>query len=176
MLKTRCVTISVKQDITEMIEQYGKYAWILHDKDSNPETGELKDAHYHIYLEFPNPRSLNSIAKELDIEPNMIEVVRDKRGILAYLTHSRNPEKYQYEHEEIHSNFEIKRIEESISMIVILKLLNECSTFEEFVSEITHRGLSGNPLHNLSFCFDLWSRKKEVKKYDGVFGEGYVNL
>lgn len=166
MLKTRCVTISVKQDITDKVEQYGKYAWILHDKDCDLETGEVIEPHYHIYLEFPNPRSLNSIANELDILPNMVEVVRDKRGILAYLTHSRSPDKYQYEHEKIHSNFEIKRIEESISMIVILKLLQECNTFEQFISEITHRGITGNPLHNLSFCYDIWGRKNKFKEDD----------
>ena len=157
MIKTRVVTISLKQDITKLVEQYPKYAWILHDKDVHLETGEVKDPHYHIYLEFPNPRSINSIAKEFGIEPNFIEVVRNKQGILAYLTHSRSPEKWQYAVNEVHSNFEIKRIEDDLSMIVILKLCEECSTFAEFVAEVTKRGVKGNPLSNLSHCHRIWN-------------------
>lgn len=158
-MKTRTVTISLKQDITSIVEQYGKYAWILHDKDVT-EHGELKDSHYHIYLEFPNPRSINSIANELGIEPHMIEVVRNKQGILAYLTHSRSPEKYQYDISEVHSNFEIKRIEDNLTMITILKLIEESDTFNEFVAEVTKRGMTGNPLSNLSHCIRLWDSIK----------------
>ena len=158
------MTISLKQDITGLVEQYSKYAWILHDKDINNETGELKDAHYHIYLEFPNPRSINSIANELDIEPFMIEAVRNKQGIIAYLTHSKSPEKYQYDISEVHSNFEIKRIEDVMSMIVISKLIYECATFEEFVAELTKRGLNGNPLTNYSNCLKVWKEKRCVEE------------
>lgn len=165
-MKTRTVTMSLKQDITHLVEQYPKYAWILHDKDFNPDTGGLKEPHYHIYLEFPNPRSLNAIASELGIEPHMIEVVRNKQGILAYLTHSRSPEKYQYDVSEVHSNFEIKRIEEALTMIVILKLVQEVGSFDEFVAEVTKRGLTGNPLSNLSYCHRLWVSFREVDKND----------
>jgi hypothetical protein len=159
-----------------MVEQYGKWAWIKHDKDVHDKeitdkdgnvviaVGDLKDAHYHIYLEFPNPRSLNSIAKELGIEPNMVEVVRDKRGLLDYLTHRRSPEKWQYTDEELHANFEIQRLEEPLTMIVVYKLLTECDSFEKFISELTHRGLSGNPLINYSNCKAVW--KNHVKRGD----------
>ena len=155
-MKTRSVTMSLKQDITPLVEQYGKHAWILHDKDMNPETGELKEAHYHIYLEFPNPRSITSIANELGIGANFIEVVRNKAGILAYLTHSKSPEKYQYDASEVHSNFEIKRIADEITMFTIYQVLHECNTFGEFIAEMTKRGLKGNPLINLSHCSRLW--------------------
>lgn len=38
-----------------------KYAYILHDKDIEEDTGELKKPHYHLWLEFP------SQVKKLDI-------------------------------------------------------------------------------------------------------------
>jgi len=160
-MKTRCVTISLKQDITPLIEQYPKWAWILHDKDSSKETGELIEPHYHYYLEFLNQRHLDSIAKEFNIEINMIEVVRDKKGILSYLTHSRHPDKYQYDISEVHANFEIKRATEDFNMITIYKLLKECKTKQEFISELVHRGLTGNPLHNLVYINTLWKDKYE---------------
>ena len=164
-MKTRTVTMSLKQDITGLVEQYPKYAWIKHDKDFDRETGELKDEHFHIYLEFPNPRSLNAIANELGIESNMIEVVRNKDGILNYLTHARSPEKYQYDISEVHSNFEIKRIEDALTMITILRLLKDVATFDEFVAEVTKRGMSGNPLANLSYCSRLWRNVREVNTH-----------
>lgn len=158
-LRSRTVTISVKQDITNIIEQYGKYAWILHDKDVDKE-GELKDPHYHIYLEFPNARSLNSIAEELNIPPNMIEVVRDKNGILKYLTHANNPEKYQYDISEIHSNFDIEVATASLDMMSVLKILDSSDSISEFVAGLVKRGMTGNPLSNLSHCFKLWAFRK----------------
>lgn len=165
-MKTRTITISLKQDITQLVQQYPKWAWILHDKDIDDKTGELKDAHYHVYMEFPNPRSLVSIAHELDIPVHMIEVVRDKQGILAYLTHSRSPEKYQYDHDEVHSNFELARIEEALNMITVLKLVDDCETFDHFVAEVTKRGMGGNVLSNLAHCSRLWNDLKS-KHYDG---------
>lgn len=156
-MRTRTVTISLKQDITKLIESYGKWAWILHDKDVHPETAELIDPHYHIYLEFPNQRYISSIAGELGIEPNMIEMVRDRKGMLAYLTHSNHPDKYQYDADEIHSNFEIKRVEDKLTIIVVHKLLTECNSFNEFMSELVHRGLSGSLLANYGSARSIWN-------------------
>jgi hypothetical protein len=171
-IRTRKVTISLKQDITKVIEQYGKYAWILHDKDANPETGELIEPHYHIFLEFPNARSLTSIANELGIEPNMVQVVRDKKGILNYFTHSRSPEKYQYDIKEVHANFEVEReSEEGLNMIMVFELLEKSESVKHFVAELCKRGLSGNPLTNSRNANALWNeyyaekREEEERRY-----------
>ena len=159
-LKTRCMTISLKQDITKEIEQYGKYAWILHDKDIILETGELKEAHYHYYLEFPNARSINSVASELGIEPNFIEVVRDKKGILNYLTHAKNPEKHQYDISEVHSNFDLQTAVASLDMLSVLNLLDDSDDIKQFISEVVKRGMTGNPITNLCNIFKLWGIRK----------------
>jgi hypothetical protein len=159
-LKTRCMTISLKQDITKEVEQYGKYAWILHDKDVILETGELKDAHYHYYLEFPNARSINSVADELGIEPNFIEVVRDKKGILNYLIHAKNPDKYQYDISEVHSNFDLGAATASLDMLSVLNLLDDSDDIKQFISEVVKRGMTGNPITNLCNIFKLWNIRK----------------
>ena len=159
-LKTRCMTISLKQDITKEVEQYGKYAWILHDKDVILETGELKDAHYHYYLEFPNARSINSVADELGIEPNFIEVVRDKKGILNYLIHAKNPDKYQYDISEVHSNFDLGAATASLDMLSVLNLLDDSDDIKQFISEVVKRGMTGNPIINLCNIFKLWNIRK----------------
>ena len=162
--------ISLEQDIISLVEQYPKYAWILHDKDINEDTGDLEDKHYHIYLEFPNPRSISAIAEELNIDSDMIEALKNKRGIIARLINSDSEDDCQYDISEIHSNVDINLIENFISMMVILKLLDECSTLEEFVAELTKRELVGNPLTNYYNCIKVWQKKRLVKDDDFVSG------
>jgi hypothetical protein len=91
------------------VKTYPKWAYIMHDKDVKDDgTGELKEPHYHFYVEFPNPRYLDAIATELNIMSNMIEKVWNKKGILEYLTHENQPEKYHYDKQQIVSNFDIE--------------------------------------------------------------------
>lgn len=79
-----------------------KYAWILHDKD------KTENKHYHYVLIFPNPRSLKSVASDLNLPYIMIEKVRSKKGMLDYLTHENNKEKHHYSLSEIEANFDVQ--------------------------------------------------------------------
>lgn len=85
----------------EYITSNFKYAYILHNKDINNETGELKKEHIHVVIKLENARTLQSIAKELNIEENRLERVRNLRKMIRYLVHQDNQEKYQYEIENI---------------------------------------------------------------------------
>lgn len=86
----------------EYAEGCPAYAYIKHDKDSDA------SPHYHFYIEFPNPRSLNAVAEDLNLPPNMIEKVRAPQGLLKYLTHTDDKSvaagKHPYTFEEIHTN------------------------------------------------------------------------
>lgn len=68
-----------------------RWAYILHDKDTmvDKETGEIvpKKPHYHVYMEFGNPRYLSSIAKEFELPEAAINKVANTKATLAYLTH-----------------------------------------------------------------------------------------
>lgn len=79
-----------------------KYAWILHDKD------KTENKHYHYVLIFPNPRSLKSLASDLNLPYIMVEKVRSKKGMLDYLTHENNKEKHHYSLSEIEANFDVQ--------------------------------------------------------------------
>lgn len=110
-MKRRNFTLSINKDISSLIskvEQTPYYAWIIHDKDINPETGEIIEPHVHVYLEFKNPRSYASVADQLDVAENMVCKVIDKNGILQYLIHKNQPEKYQYNFTDIHANFDLE--------------------------------------------------------------------
>lgn len=103
-MRRRNYTFALTKDndrIIKIVERYPKFAYIKHDKDQDAET------HYHYYIEFPNPRSLDSVARELKIPSNMLEAVYSKKGILEYLTHENQPDKYHYDKSEIISNFDI---------------------------------------------------------------------
>lgn len=70
---------------------------ILHDKDVNPD-GTIKKAHYHVILFFDGKKSYTQI-KSLTDELNapIPQKVESPKGMVRYLIHKDNPEKYQYD-------------------------------------------------------------------------------
>ena len=78
---------------------------INHDRDSNPETGELIEPHTHFLIEYQTPRKILTVANLLEVMPNFIEICKSKKASLRYLIHLDDREKYQYRHEDvIHNN------------------------------------------------------------------------
>lgn len=78
--------------------------WIespLHDKDVNPD-GEIKKPHWHILLSADGPITDKAVKKILEPlncpEPRK---VGSSRGLVRYMTHMDNPEKYQYALDDI---------------------------------------------------------------------------
>lgn len=90
--------------ILEYIIKNFNYAYILHNKDINKETGEVKKEHIHVVIKLENARTLKSITEELYIEENRVEKVRNFRKMIRYLIHMDNKEKYQYNKKDINSN------------------------------------------------------------------------
>ena len=76
---------------------------INHDKDIN-ENGEIKETHTHVYLDYSTPRKITTIANLLEVEPNFIELVKNKKGFLRYLTHKDEDNKYKYNDNEVYTN------------------------------------------------------------------------
>lgn len=75
----------------------------LHDKDINP-TGEPKKAHYHILLVYSGPTTYNSVLKfTKSLNATIPQPLESVRGMYRYFSHKDNPEKYQYQEEEIQS-------------------------------------------------------------------------
>lgn len=73
----------------------------LHDNDINPD-GELKKPHYHLLVMFPTLKS----DKQVDDIFSKIgsvgrEVIQSVRGYARYLCHKDNPEKYQYNEDDV---------------------------------------------------------------------------
>lgn len=81
-----------------------QYAGILHNKDiddKSTDSDAIKKAHWHIVIHFKNAVWNTAVAKELGIEPNYIRECVDVDGALLYLVHSNDPDKHQYDLEEV---------------------------------------------------------------------------
>lgn len=76
---------------------------INHDKDTN-ELGEPVEEHTHIYLDYPTPRKITTIANLLKVETNFIELVKNKKSFLRYLTHKDEEDKFKYDDSEVYTN------------------------------------------------------------------------
>lgn len=83
----------------------------LHDKDINP-TGELKKPHYHVLLEFEGPTTYKNVDENIcDIVGGTIpKKVISLRGYYRYLCHQDNPEKAQYDPQqvEVYGGFKVE--------------------------------------------------------------------
>ena len=80
--------------------------WIYHDKDVNPDDGELKKPHYHVILCFEgkkSPKQLQSYADMCGAANGLYKEVQSIRGMARYLCHMDNPEKFQYSSDEVHT-------------------------------------------------------------------------
>lgn len=91
-------------------ETIKQWAYIIHDKDDTR-------PHYHIYLNFDYPVSVQLVAKWFQVPENFINRVKGRKAdVLKYLTHANESQKfkYQYDQSDVIANFDIKKdIEES---------------------------------------------------------------
>lgn len=92
------------QKAFEYIKQNYDYCGILHDKDVT-EDGEIKKAHWHIILRFKNANWNSSICKELGIELNYTEQIRNFDNAMMYLIHYNDSDKTQYDISEVFGTF-----------------------------------------------------------------------
>jgi hypothetical protein len=76
----------------------------LHDKDTNPD-GTLKKAHWHVVLIFQGNKAYSQIVEIAEIlNAPVPQKVASLRGMIRYLIHMDNPEKYQYSSSEIRAH------------------------------------------------------------------------
>lgn len=124
---------SESYDVEEVLaiirDYFDQWAYVLHDKDILPESGEQKLAHIHWVGKFQNARQLSTISKRLGVEENFIEYVRtvngrqNWRGAVRYLVHASDKDKYQYPVSDVVSNFDIQRFTSNLDQSSQVQLL-----------------------------------------------------
>ena len=94
---------SAPENWREILDGY-HVPWVespLHDKDVNPD-GEVKKAHWHIILFFDGKKSFEQVKEITDaLNAPIPQKTANPKGLVRYLIHMDNPEKYQYKREEI---------------------------------------------------------------------------
>lgn len=73
----------------------------LHDKDVDPD-GEIKKSHWHILLIFPSVKTYEQV-EEITTLLNALapQKAMSAKGVVRYMLHLDNPEKFQYKKVEI---------------------------------------------------------------------------
>lgn len=113
--KSRNFTFIFYPDCPEHIDlmnyyiSHYKYVSILHDKDVD-ENVELKKAHYHFVVSFPNPRSLTGLKKEIaKFKVCHTEIVGCMESYIKYMIHDTpdSKDKYQYDSSELKGDLQI---------------------------------------------------------------------
>lgn len=114
----------------------------IHDRDIDDD-GSLKKAHYHLLLSYPSATTLNNIRGWFkicglpDCELHSVRVCASGVGYFRYLTHKDNPEKAQYDDNDIRvfndSDEIFKKFSKTASdriddLIRIFKIVDELNT------------------------------------------------
>lgn len=93
-----------------------------HDKDTNPDD-TLKKPHWHVIVCFEGPTTYKNVLENVcePIGATIPKRVMSLRGMYRYLIHLDNPEKYQYNKDEIieFGDFKIELTDTEINMIKI---------------------------------------------------------
>ncbi len=197
------------KDALKKLDTGYKYIAIKHDKDTwsdddklpdGVQVGDLKKAHWHVIVRFPQARWDTAVAKELGIARNYLEKCVSYEGSLLYLVHRGYPDKFQYDPDECIGNL-IKDLEKALDcdldlnerVMSLLSMLNEREYWDElsFIEEACKRGrvsealrLSGlisrfiwlhNEKNNLSRCPGSGAYADAVEQHGfRNFVEGYA--
>lgn len=148
----------------------------LHDKDINPD-GSLKKAHYHIILSFGNPTTYNNVKNFADdFNGTIPQYLESVVGYYRYLTHRDNPEKAQYNEEEIQvfNGFDpVELMTESeitnlLKQIINIIKLNDLCEFQDLVDYLLSHDLHDNlvALEKHPYFVHLYLNSKRHKFLD----------
>lgn len=158
--------------------------WIespLHDKDFNPD-GTFKKPHWHVMLSADGPITLKAVEKI--VEPLNVpkpQKVSSGRGLVRYMVHLDNPEKYQYSKDEIighcgadvESYFEMSKTNKTEVMkeIVVYINDNEIDNYADFLMHCISYSddwfdvaINCNTLAINKMLDAIWQKKHKNKK------------
>lgn len=165
-----------------------RYCHCLHNHDIVKSTGELKKDHRHVVISFDGPTTFN-VVKDLTDSLNcpIPQPVKSLRGMIRYLIHADNKDKYQYNREDIVSvgmdqeieqaftpkKTDQQQLEERVSMVYKLSTIIKDYCFSNwgqlmtYLQELNDPDLTDYAANHAylitQFLTDNW-RKKTGKK------------
>jgi len=85
-----------------------KWAYVLHDRDVK-EDGTPKEPHYHVLIWLNNAYDSKYVAQWFGVQEQYIERIKSDVGAEEYLIHANAPDKFQYSHDDVQANFDIRK-------------------------------------------------------------------
>lgn len=96
--------------VLDNIKQNYDYAYCLHDMDTNDD-GELKKEHYHVIIRTQNATWNTALCSNIGLEEvNLVQHIRNLDNALLYLVHFNEPDKHQYNIDDVHGNLKSKLV------------------------------------------------------------------
>lgn len=122
----------------------------LHDKDKHEDgSGRTKKPHYHVIVIYGSPTTYNNVKNLTDsFNAPIPQALEQVRGYYRYLTHKDNPDKYQYDEEDIItgggfniadyielSKSEVTEIKFKLQQLIREQNITEYSVFMDYIQD-----------------------------------------
>lgn len=170
---------SAPKDWIEKLQKTGLQCAVspLHNKDINP-TGEIKKAHYHVIVAYSGPTSFNVVKTLTEaFRAPIPQPLEQIRGYYRYFTHKDNPEKHQYDENEIFtingfniSNFielsksEVNEIKRSLQLLIREENIIEYSNFMDYLLD-ENKTIEYDVASNNTYFFDKYISSRRHKYF-----------
>lgn len=148
-----------------------RYLGITHDKDLDDE-GKIKKQHDHIVLYFDNPRTIDSISKEMNLPVQYIEKYSSLKTALLYLLHYNQGDKIQYEIDFTYGDLknELKKYitntpsseeERVLKLLDIIDSYYHYTSYSTFLRDVCNNGLYDILRRNNYMFLKILDKKNE---------------
>lgn len=137
-----CLLLYPEEDNThtkalEIIKENYDHAYIIHDQDLDKDD-EFKKAHCHVVISIQGSAKWNTaLAKDLGITENYIQKCRDLNKALKYLIHFDEPDKYQYNFEDVQG---CKRLKDKLWALIVKADKSQEELSDEILDYIDNYG------------------------------------
>lgn len=163
----------------------------LHDKDRHEDgSGRTKKPHYHVIVIYGSPTTYNNVKNLTDsFNAPIPQALEQVRGYYRYLTHKDNPDKYQYDEEDILtgggfniadyielSKSEVTEIKFKLQQLIREQNIIEYSAFMDYIQDNLDR-INYDVASSHTIFFNTYiksirhSRQKAQMKIDPDTGE-----
>lgn len=176
----------VKEVLLDIRGYFNEWSFIVHDRDINEETGEIKKSHIHVVCY--KGSSVNGITvinrySRLGVPVEHMYAISSYRAQIRYLLHLDHPEKVQYREEEVYSSVvDIRKyFDKPPEGFIVLNMAEErCrgATYKDLVTRASIDGTYDIFRRNLGIIkllvqedFEIRMSKLDFSGYDPMDGD-----
>lgn len=151
----------------QRIEDNYPFVAILHDKDVNVDTGELKKPHFHYLIHIDGQTCVSTLSYITGVPENYITVRSSYAFSFRYLCHLDQPNKHLYSVDELFGVNVSKQIaryvekdqNEALQELIVLTMQcaeDERCTFTQYIARVVANDLWGHYRQAQSTFMQIW--------------------